>query len=294
MVRNRTLRAMIPVALVTHLALGGVLWVMAASWYLGCRPDPAVSLIFAGLVFGIYMINRFTDRREDLANNSDRLWLMERGHVFFYLGVLGLAGSTGLLVVNEAMTGFHLALILLGLAYSYRFFPWLERGEIRFVRLKEIPFVKNLTVGLLWGSSVFVIPILFHGLEATLSLGMVLLVVASTTTVLTNTIFCDVRDVTGDRLAGNRTLPCLIGVSATYKMLAALNIVVIATASIAYAFNAAEVGQLTYVFLVSFYPLIYIVAHERKWLSRAWVEFVADSTPMICAAGLVLLRLTTV
>jgi 4-hydroxybenzoate polyprenyltransferase len=287
---KRSLRALLPVYLVGHLAFGGVLWVAAASWYLGCRPDAVVSLVFAGLVFGIYMVNRFTDRREDMANNGGRLWLIEHGRLFFHLGALALAGSALVLMAVQALTAYHLALILLGLAYSYRFIPWVSREGVRFVRLKEIPLMKNVVVAILWGSATFVIPVLFHGIEVTVTAGLVLLVAAGTVTVFTNTVFCDVRDVTGDRLAANRTLPCTIGVGPTYKVLAAINAALLAVAAAVYAAGLVEGGHLLYTGMAVAYPVGYILAHERRWFSGPGVELMAESTPMVCALGLVIMR----
>ena len=78
-------------------------------------------------------------------------------------------------------------------------------------------FVKNLAVSFLWGACVFVVPILYSPIPVIQSSCMMLLPgIGLFLSTLNNTLFDDILDEDGDRVAGIRTLPTVWGARNSY------------------------------------------------------------------------------
>ena len=147
-----------PLIIVLYLSIMGMACTSAVMFYMGMTPDLLIGLIFMGFVFFIYMINRFSDIQEDFANDIKKVLFFTNHKILFKIGiaVIILAG-VGLATVNK-LNLFHIILISTGILYSYRFIPWYKRGRgILYYRIKDLPFLKNLIVALLWGTSIFII-----------------------------------------------------------------------------------------------------------------------------------------
>lgn len=117
---------------------------------------------------------------------------------------------------------------LAGLVYDLKVLP----AQYKYRRLKDVPGVKGLTVALAWG-------LMPAGLLATFypqvsRLGLLLFTLWSTVLWFINTTYFDLGDVRGDRAEGTRTLPIVLGFSATRRMLQVLNLLT-ATAVVLFA-----------------------------------------------------------
>ncbi|MBD3392771.1 MAG: hypothetical protein GF418_11775, partial [Chitinivibrionales bacterium] len=69
----RQLRAylndVLPLIVILYLGVLGMYCVHAVQLYIGAPPRILAGVIFMGIVFGIYVLNRFTDITEDFAND---------------------------------------------------------------------------------------------------------------------------------------------------------------------------------------------------------------------------------
>ena len=87
-------------------------------------------------------------------------------------------------------------------------------------RLKTIPIVKNLIVASTWSFIPTVISYYYVTDDHQLLLFIFSFIFIK---LMINSILFDLRDVEGDRTAGVKTLPVLLGVNATYHLLLGLN-----------------------------------------------------------------------
>lgn len=159
-------------------------------------------------VFGVYMLNRLTDDEEDIVNErrtskSSSWYGYSASFLFLAVACLlyGVVGGAGQLWL------YGLILASLGTLYS---FP-------KKYRLKSLPLIKNIVPAFCWTLSLAVL-IAVGGSERT-PFQIFLDISPLFFLAFAFEIFWDIPDVRGDSAARVRTLPVLIGVSATKWML---------------------------------------------------------------------------
>jgi len=147
-----------------------------------------------------YIINDYYDVKIDYINKPDRVVIgknITRRYAILFHVVLSVLG------------------ILIGLFLSWRigavnivsvFLLWLYSNN-----LKRLPFIGNLTVALLTGTSIFVVDILYR---TNSSLVIVYAVFALFMT-LVREIIKDIEDLKGDNTFGCKTLPIVWGIRKT-------------------------------------------------------------------------------
>jgi 4-hydroxy-3-methylbut-2-enyl diphosphate reductase len=160
-----------------------------------------------------------------------------------------------------------------------------------FLRLKEIPLVKNVLVSALWGLSVFAVPrmqaegpFLFASLEP-----VAFLVVALAISTLNSTVFNDVLDRTGDLLARNPTLPVLVGNAKTIALLLAVDGAWLVAVVVLAATGVIDAAHGAFLTLLALYPLTYLLAYRTKRMGRVGMTLLAEGDLSIFTGGLLLL-----
>ena len=162
--------------------------------------QPVWSIIAFLCVFFVYSMDKISGSKEDLLNTPERAILAK-------YPIKQIANLSYLLAILIAiLTDWHRlpSVLIFGLA------GWIYTIPVFGHRPKDMPGLKSLVVA-------SACSICFAGLVGTGYMFMFLLILIST-------IICDVRDVVGDRAAGVRTLPVLLGTSRTILVLAILNI----------------------------------------------------------------------
>lgn len=290
--RKGCLSTLRPLILIIYLALLGVLCVYAASVYLGSAPSLALGTVSVGIICFIYIINRFSDTREDRINDADTYAFFQAHR---YLGRIAFVSAALLIVSLIALRRLHpyiVCLIVLGVLYSSHLIPWYRRGEgLSFHRLKEVPLLKNLLVSLLWGISVFAVPLLFTGCEPADRAAVAVLTAGLVLSTFNNTVFGDIRDIAGDRSANNWTLPVLIGVRQSYLGLGALNALWLTTLAILATHHVVDGRHILFLLILALYPLVYILPHESRALPHDIVEVLSESDLLVYGVGLFMLSL---
>jgi 4-hydroxybenzoate polyprenyltransferase len=122
----------------------------------------------------------------------------------------------------KALSAVFLSLFL-GIIYNTLFFiPKKIKAKIGFSRLKDIPFVKNLTVASGWTVIAIFLPYFFFSPNLNL---ITFLVVTSFVFIrsLINTTFFDLGDIKGDSEDGLKTLPVIFGFKIIRNYLLVLN-----------------------------------------------------------------------
>ena len=284
------LRELKPAFILVYLSAMGCLSVFSVQRYLGFGFQPLNCLSFMGIIFGIYTMNRFTYTVEDFTNDIGRMLFFQKQKFFLMLAVASLLGSIGVLLVMQKLNWMHVLLLAMGFGYSYRLVPWYSRSEgFRLLRIKEMTLVKNLAVSFLWSSSVFVIPILYSGAGGVHPIMIRLLSAGLFISTFNNTLFDDIMDEPGDRVAGIKTLPTVWGGRNSMRLLIAVDLawlIFISALGLAHRIDCIHAAFLAFLGL---YPFLYLGLHARGRTPDAWIDFLSENDLLCFALGMLAL-----
>lgn len=160
-------------------------------------------IVFAATLF-VYNLNRFTDRVEDARNNPERAeFFSAYGRYWLLIGVVVYVASIGIGIwLSLPMVEFLLLPLVVGFVYSV-------------FRAKELLLIKNLLVGVSWG----IIPLgvgAYYGALCRVEIVFFAGYIASM--IFIAAVIFDIKDITGDKKAGVRTIPILIGPARTRQL----------------------------------------------------------------------------
>ncbi|MBD3393278.1 MAG: hypothetical protein GF418_14230, partial [Chitinivibrionales bacterium] len=191
------------------------------------------------------------------------------------------------LAALEKLRTYHVLLIALGILYSYKLIPWYRKKTgLTFYRIKELPLAKNIIVSTLWGSAIFAIPMLFAGYTLPGGLDVFVLAGALTVSTFNNTLFCDIRDESGDRIAGNKTVPVLWGVQDSYVIMVTVSVLWMAFAGVLTLLGLQSIPHFVFVAAVALYPFAYTMYYRNPGHSRAVLDFLCESDLLVFGSGL--------
>jgi 4-hydroxybenzoate polyprenyltransferase len=277
--------------LLGYLALTGVFSMMSVEAYLGSNLPLGLALATVGMIFGIYLLNVFTDVEEDFTNDISRRIVLDKRPLYLALLGLCLGGTFAMLATLNKLHAFHLAVVALGAAYSFHVVPWRSQaGTWTFRRLKDITLVKNLVVASLWGAFMVVMPLLYSGRPLAESQMLFFLGGGFFLAAFCNTLFADILDLAGDTVAGVPTLPVKYGTRFSFAIIGSLAVSWLGIIYFAYTQNWMDGYHLGVLAIPALYPLTYLYSHyrfpDRKFLTHVLME----TDLVIFAAGTWLLR----
>jgi len=207
-------------SLFVGIAGGGMVYVSACLQGLQCNAACIAILVLVG--FSVYNLNRKTDEAEDAINRQDRYLFTKKyeKHLF----TAALAGYA-LAILLGALHGWMALLVVLiplvsGILYSIPCLP----PASGYHRLKEIPVVKNLVVGIAWGATLTFVPLTV--LKAPINEATVVTFIFFSSYAFIASTLPDIRDKEGDERAGIRTIPVVIGPERTLFLITAINLIV--------------------------------------------------------------------
>lgn len=264
------------------------LW--SGAFLLGIQPKIEYLITTWGIVFGVYGINRYTDI-EDYKNDSKKMKFFIDRKKYLYLSFILLFGSILWLLVAGSLQVFHVLCLYAGIAYSFPIFPLItKKFGIQWLRLKEITFVKSLLVAFLFGSSFFALYLNESNIVVT-RIELTALLVASILSVFINTVFCDIRDVVGDKAAGVKTIPVLLNSKRTIIYCIAIpSAVWLSAIAILYSLSLIALPIMVFLICTMFYPAFYIGLYYIKILPERITFVIADSCLLVFAIGLIVLK----
>jgi 4-hydroxybenzoate polyprenyltransferase len=225
---------------IAWLALAAGLQMLGALLFFKTPVDLILITTYFIITFGIYLLNRFTDSEDSFNCPEQRIFFQQKSKLII-VPIFFIAISIILLTATDRLVFWHIILIVLGVLYSVNLIPMVHNNSMRFVRLKDLLFIKNISVSLLWGITPFVIAASQKS-PVFPTLGDLLVVVSAfCLTTLINTVSCDVRDTDGDRHAGVLTLATRFGEKRTGALLSSLGI--LAGLLVAIDFFLGNVGK---------------------------------------------------
>jgi 4-hydroxybenzoate polyprenyltransferase len=208
------------------------------------RPlDPLPLFIVFTATFLVYSVNRATDVQEDELNVPGRTaFTKSYGRVCVAVGVLLYGLAVGVAVVREIPRAEFLVLPV-GAAVLYSM-----------ARLKRVLLVKNLLVGIAWGTIPLGVGVYYDILPSVEILGLgtffaIMLTVAAG-------VF-DIKDIEGDRRAGVRTVPIRFGVRTT-RVAAAVTTIGVAVGVLVAVSRGILPGRFLVLLVLLGYVLTYV------------------------------------
>ena len=214
-------RSFIDFLLFSSLFMGmqGMGMVYTSCLIQGLQPSPAILAIMLLVPFSVYNMNRKTDEKEDSVNHPGRYGFTKRFEKPLYYGALVAYALAVLIAVPYGVGGVLVTLVPLiaGVLYSIPVLP--KRFGYR--RLKEIPVMKNLVVCSSWATILVLLPCVASGTPVTIA--SCLCFVFFFSYVFIASAMPDMRDREGDALTGVRTIPVIIGVDRTKRVLDIMN-----------------------------------------------------------------------
>jgi len=222
----KSLRAVGDVAVMTYCwaAMAGA-GLTATCLILQARPVSwlplAVSMLF---VFSMHLFNRLQERAGAVRFNTPEIASFYTRHRGLLTGV-GVFSSIAAVILSFRMGVYAFALLLAmlvtGMMYTV---PVVSRAvfpRMRWRSLKDLPGSKTPLVAAGWAVSAAVLPVV--GSESGIYWpGLAVAFVVAAGMVFWRTALSDLLDVQGDRIVGRETIPILIGVEDTRKLLLGL------------------------------------------------------------------------
>jgi 4-hydroxybenzoate polyprenyltransferase len=245
--------------------------------------SPAACLIMFLTTFSVYNMNRKTDESEDAINHAERFAFTQKyakhlmaAAAIAYLLAFAIAGVSGIFTVAVASIP-----LVSGIFYSVAVLP----TGFRYRRLKDIPCVKNLLVGVAWATPIALLSPLCIGAPVGVMTAVVWFFFFLLTVI--NTIVCDMRDVDGDIAAGVKTLPSIVGVGRTRLLLSAANLGGGAAVLVSCAGHLSPAAIVAIACIVA-YVQGYIILFDRNARNKVVYDLVADGQYFLLAGLIVL------
>jgi 4-hydroxybenzoate polyprenyltransferase len=288
--RNKTARYF-PLMVLVFFASTASFAMWSGAFLLGIEPQMEYIITWWCIVFSVYGINRYTDIEDYLNDSAKRDFFVGRKK-YLYFSVAILSGSLLWLLATGSLTLYHVLCVYAGIAYSVPLFPWITKKlQLRWVRLKEIPLVKSLLVSGIIGTSFFALYFMDKNIVVS-KLEVTVLMVGSTLSMFINTVFCDIRDIVGDKAAGIKTLPVLLNAKKTIiYCLVFPSMVWVLTLTAFYSFSLISIPVLVFLIGITFYPAIYIGLYYKKTVPNRIIFIIADSCVLVFAIGLIALKI---
>ena len=170
-----------------------------ASFYINGIPAniPCILFIFCSTAF-VYNLERLKPTAADKINSPERFyWIEENKGTVIKINISLLAACLYLLFANfsRPVIGSAFALLFLSLCYNSR--------------IKKLPAMKNIMVASIWTITVAIFPIIWE--QTSLRALNIQYSLICFGCAFINTIIFDIRDFSGDKQYGVKSIPVLIG-----------------------------------------------------------------------------------
>jgi len=277
-------RKIISFLISSSLFVAAALFSVVCFSFLSLNIPPHLPLFFASFLvtFSIYNLNKITDKEEDKINSPDRItFIKNRDHLLVALSVIAYA----IALIIGILSGEILAIIVLliplwvAILYSIRIAPGLPR-------LKDIFVAKSLAVAISLTSSTALLAYIYFKNPYIILFWVYFLFIK----LFINTVLFDVRDVSGDKRVGIKTIPAVLGVKKTKNLLLSLNSLLIPWIGISLYFNlfTSAIPLLIFCIFYGYWYIIHFCNSERN-LSFSY-DLLVDGEWMILSGMFIFLH----
>ena len=273
---------------IAWLALAAGLQMLGALLFFRAPVDLILIFTGAAITFSVYLLNRFTDD-EDSYNYPEQKIFFQQKPALIGIPILLIAISFFLLAISGRLVIWHVILIVFGILYSVNVIPFIRNKSLCFIRLKDILFVKNMAVGLLWGVTPFA---LVAGQKYSIMPGkndLLTVILSFCLTTFITAIAYDVPDAEGDRHAGVLTVVTRFGEKISAIMLILVGI--LSCLFIGIFYMAGKIGQPV---LILFFANVFWtglvtapVFIKKLPVMKSFVKPLLDSQCVFCGLSLI-------
>lgn len=243
-----------------HISIAALLWGLI-TFILLDEPINLYPLIIIFLMtYFVYTFNRVGGEKEDKINYPERVEFSSKyKKILLPLSVIGyIFGVILSLYLNTIVTLFTLLPILS--FFIYRIF-------------KKVIFVKNIIIGFVWACSVLVVA----GSIGTFNEVVFSFFCFVFLRDFINSIFFDIRDVNGDKIAGIKTIPVVLGIDKTLLLLNLINIFSGLLLISLVLLNYLPQKAITLIGLI-FYNIFYYKLYKKENVDKFFLfDIIADS-----------------
>ena len=219
----RRLRKIFDITVMTYVWAAAAGSGLAAACLTLQREKPSFLLMTmtALFVFSMHLLNRIFDRSGAVRFNTPEIAAFYAQHQIPLAG-LGICTSLAAILLSYR-TGFYsfvlmTLMITAGLLYTMPLMTKRNFDPTKRVSLKEIPGSKTPLVALGWAMATAVLPALVTEITVNIP-ALIVAFVFSCGIVFWRTALSDLLDIQGDRIVGRETIPILIGVKKTRRIL---------------------------------------------------------------------------
>jgi 4-hydroxybenzoate polyprenyltransferase len=266
--------------------------VIVVQIFLGQSVGVFPAMPVAALALMIYGLNGVSDRAEDRLNDPTKAdALVQNGWRLIAVASAALLVSAILLARLGRLHVVYGLILATGFIYSFRLLPWYQPGlGVKRLRLKDVLLLKNLTIGVTWTASVFVVPIVDDPSAAPAPAYWVL-AAGYGFLVTMNSVFSDLKDQAGDRAAGVLTLPVALGARRCFQlMIGAAGLWLFLLAGVYLGPRWIDGAAFVFLAMMSLgYPALVWAAREGKLVPRHAVAYVIEASDPLFMLGLLLL-----
>ncbi len=245
-----------------YLAFGAGCLCYACTKLQGISNSLLPSIVAMLYILGMHIFNHLTAIHADIYNEPKRAAYYKKNK--WQLAIFAMAaGATGLFLVSRmGIVPFILLFIMsvLGLSYNLRVIP-ATFCHGKYKKLSDIPGSKTILIALAWGIVTALLPAI--SIFGKFSLATIPAFLLSTGIVFARTVFFDILEMQGDRIAGQKTIPLLLGDKKTIKLLKQILIGLLFILPVSSAINmVSSLGYFLCFYPVFMYSVLY--AYEKK------------------------------
>lgn len=286
-----TMRKAADVVVMTYVwaALSGAS-LTAACLALQQQPITALPLAVTALfVFSMHLFNRIHDTSGAVRFNTPQVASFYAQHKRLLIALAVVSSALGIVLsygLGMYSFVFLIAMMGAGAVYTTQLLPQQRIPSLKWKSLKDLPGSKTPLVAIGWGMSAAMLPVVGSE-QFTWQPAVPISFLFASGLVFCRTALSDLLDIQGDRIVGRGTIPILIGIVLTGKLLTAL--LSIMAIGLVLSALAGWVSTAAYLFLVNIFVLASILAvfKRRHPVDRISLEALIDGNFVL--AGLMAL-----
>ncbi len=259
-----------------YLAFGAACLCYACTKLQGMNQSLLPSVVAMLYILGMHIFNHLTAINSDIYNEPKRAAYYNKNK--WRLAVFAIsAGATGLFLVTKMGAAPFVVLLvmsLLGLSYNLQIIPKnVCKGKYK--KLSDIPGSKTILIALAWGIVTALLPAI--STYGNFTLATIPAFLLSTGIVFARTVFFDILEMQGDRIAGQKTIPLWLGDKKTITLLKQILIGLLIILPISSTIHMiSSLGFFLCLYPIFMYSVLY--AYERKTVLYSFkLEFLIET-----------------
>lgn len=269
---------------------------VGASMHLSIALDPILIITSILLTFGLYLVNQYTDQKEDLVNRTDNRFLFQKKVWPRNTAIFFVAVCLFVLAATDRLVPWHMLLIVVGgILYNFKIIPVpnpKKNWHLKGMKIKEMMLIKNIVVSLMWSCSGYIIIMQYKQILLFQRPDCLVVISCFFLCSMVNTLTSDLDDVQGDSAARIKTVATQFGSHGTYILL--FIITILALVSLYFLVRTEKVGAAEVFYFVGCVLWVYIVTSPlvKKVCTNPLIrDIVTDSEALVCAVGLLFLSI---